>query len=58
MADAPGRAVVPPILYLPVREAGKEPPVVEIRKQPSGELTLLAFTALDRLLDACGYEQP
>lgn len=50
--------VVPPVLYLPVRphpEGGNYP---EVRRLADGRMALLAYTALDRLADACGENQP
>ena len=50
--------IVPPVLYLPVRphpEVGNYP---EVRKLADGRMALLAYTALDRLADACGENQP
>jgi hypothetical protein len=58
--DVPGAqpVVVPPVLYLPIRSINDGVPFAEVRLQADGSLALLAFTALDRLLDACGAEQP
>lgn len=52
------RPPVPPVLYLPLRR-GSDParPEVEIRRAPDGRGVLLAYTALDRLLDLCGPNQ-
>jgi hypothetical protein len=50
--------IVPPMLYLPVRphpEGGNFP---EVRTLVDGRRALLAYTALDRLADACGENQP
>ncbi|TGO05263.1 SAV_915 family protein [Serinibacter arcticus] len=53
------RPTVPPVVYLPLRR-GSDPamPEVEIRRAPDGRGVLLAYTALDRLLDLCGPNQP
>lgn len=53
----PGRAAVPPVVYLPLRGSGEER-VVEIRRLKDGRPALLAYTALDRLAEACGPNQP
>lgn len=52
------RPTVPPVLYLPLRR-GSDPasPEVEIRRAPDGRGVLLAYTALDRLLERCGPNQ-
>lgn len=50
--------VVPPVLYLPVRELPGEGLFAEVRSTTDGRAALLVFTALDRLLDACGENQP
>lgn len=49
--------VVPPMLYLPVRETSEGGRIVEIRQTRDGRRALLAFTALDRLAHACGARQ-
>lgn len=55
-ADAP---VVPPVLYLPLhRSSTPDDPQVEVRELKDGRLALLAYTALDRLGDLCGQQQP
>lgn len=50
--------VVPPVLYLPVRELPGEGLFAEVRATTDGRGALLVFTALDRLLNACGGNQP
>jgi hypothetical protein len=57
MTATPIRAV-PPFLYLPVRESSAGVPVAELRALADGRVTILAYTALDRLLDGCGTAQP
>lgn len=51
--------IVPPALYLPLVDdpsgAGQIPAV---RKLSDGRRGLLAYTALDRLADKCGMNQP
>ncbi|WP_449283329.1 SAV_915 family protein [Leucobacter sp.] len=51
--------IVPPVLYLPVVE-GQDAPGQEfvVRSLTDGRDGLLAYTALDRLVRACGEEQP
>lgn len=53
------RPVVPPMLYVPV---GDYPDnvhdlTVDFRRLPDGRLALFAYTALDRLIAACGAAQ-
>ncbi len=50
--------VVPPVLYLPVREHPEGGNYPEVRRLVDGRLALVAYTALDRLGDACGENQP
>lgn len=50
--------VIPPFLYLPVRVSPAGVESFEVRPLPDGRRALLAYTALDRLLDRCGDEQP
>ncbi len=49
----------PPVLYLPVHLDG-EGQVTDVRliELAGGQVALLAYTALDRLVDACGDAQP
>ncbi|NTW38485.1 MAG: hypothetical protein HGA44_01130 [Cellulomonadaceae bacterium] len=57
-ASTSSPVVVPPVLYVPVRphpDIGNYP---EVRTLADGRLALLAYTALDRLADACGENQP
>ena len=53
----PRHPLVPPVLYLPVRESS-DGPVAEVRRLADGRSTLLAYTALDRLAVGCGESQP
>lgn len=57
-ADLGDHRVVPPYLYLPTREFEDGLRLAEVRELSDGRAALLAFTALDRLLDACGWRQP
>jgi hypothetical protein len=50
--------IVPPMLYLPVLDDPETGSVAAIRELSDGRLGLLAYTALDRLADACGARQP
>jgi hypothetical protein len=52
--------IVPPIVYVPCApaQAGDEQLTVDLRQTREGQLALLAYTALDRLIDCCGPEQP
>ena len=58
LASTSSPVVVPPVLYVPVRphpEVGNYP---EVRTLADGRRALLAYTALDRLAEACGGNQP
>lgn len=52
-----GPTVVPPVLYLPVRELPGGGLLAEVCATTDGKHALLVFTALDRLLEACGSNQ-
>lgn len=51
---------VPPVVYVPVCPGGQgeQEATFELRKLPDGRTALLAYTALDRLVDGCGEHQP
>jgi hypothetical protein len=57
MASTP---VIPPMLYLPCDgfRSGDEELSVDFRRMRDGRLALLAYTALDRLVNCCGQDQP
>jgi hypothetical protein len=57
MADS-SRVIVPPVLYLPVISHPEVGSIAAVRQLEDGRLGLLAYTALDRLGDSCGSEQP
>ncbi|QIM19411.1 hypothetical protein G7066_14005 [Leucobacter coleopterorum] len=46
------------MLYLPVRELPEGGLIAEVHQTTDERGALLVFTALDRLLDACGKNQP
>ncbi|MDQ1177486.1 hypothetical protein QE416_002222 [Microbacterium sp. SORGH_AS 421] len=51
--------LVPPALYLPlVDDPDGQGQLAVVQKLADGRRGLLAYTALDRLADACGHEQP
>jgi hypothetical protein len=51
--------IVPPVLYLPLHASSTpDRQLVEVRELKDGRQALLAYTALDRLADKCGPEQP
>lgn len=52
-----GPTVVPPVVYLPVRELPEGGLLAEVFDTTDGRRALLVYTALDRLLDACGKSQ-
>lgn len=51
---------LPPVVYLPCTRtvSDVEEIDVEYRQTQDGRLALLAYTALDRLKDCCGDDQP
>lgn len=64
--DGPGtegvvvsEVVVPPVVYVPVESVpeGEEADVI-FRRTRDGEVALVLYTALDRLVDCCGPHQP
>lgn len=57
-ATNPIGTVVPPVLYLPVRELPEGGIAAEVHQITDGRRAVLVFTALDRLLSVCGGEQP
>ncbi len=54
------KPVVPPMLYLPCDgfRSDDEELSVDFRRMGDGRLSLLAYTALDRLVNCCGQDQP
>ncbi len=51
--------VVPPVLYLPLIDNPDGPAqMAVVRRLADGRRGLLAYTALDRLADKCGRDQP
>jgi hypothetical protein len=54
------RPAVPPMLYLPCDgfRSVDEELLVDFRRMRDGRLALLAYTALDRLVNCCGQDQP
>lgn len=51
--------IVPPVLYLPIVDnPDSEGQMAVVRRLADGRHGLLAYTALDRLADKCGANQP
>lgn len=52
--------VVPPVVYVPTQRVRPDDTetTLELRKLDDGQLALMAYTSLDRLVDACGEFQP
>jgi len=55
--DTPKKAIVPPVIYLPVQADAELGHLALRRNLADGRVGLIAFTALDRLIDACGERQ-
>ncbi|MCA0336124.1 MAG: hypothetical protein LCH66_04540 [Actinobacteria bacterium] len=51
------RAMIPPVVYLPVVGVDGRDHEVEMRTTNDGRIALLAYTALDRLAACCGPGQ-
>lgn len=49
---------VPPVLYVPARHTGTAQVHLELSALTDGRVAALAYTSLDRLVDACGDAQP
>lgn len=52
---------LPPVVYLPTGSHDGRHTLqtdVELRRTPDGRLALLAYTAVDRLVECCGEHQP
>lgn len=50
---------VPPVLYVPARhEVGRDELDLELSTLTDGRVAALAYTSLDRLVEACGAGQP
>lgn len=56
MAEQPPM-IVPPMVYLPVHDEPDLEKVAAMRPLADGRIALLAFSALDRLIGACGPHQ-
>lgn len=50
-----GTRIVPPVVYVPTTGHADE---LDLRQAPDGRSVLLVYTALDRLVDGCGSQQP
>ncbi len=58
--DISAKPLVPPMLYVPVADypSGTDDVAIDFRRMTDGRTALVAFTALDRLIDGCGAAQP
>jgi hypothetical protein len=57
--NAAQKPVVPPVLYVPVEDPwASDELTIEFRWLADGRLALVAYTALDRLVNGCGPHQP
>lgn len=50
--------VIPPVVYVPCESPTGDGLVVDLRTTKDGEVALIVYTALDRLIDCCGRHQP
>lgn len=50
-----GTRTVPPVVYVPTAGPADE---LDLRETPDGRSVLLVYTALDRLVEGCGPQQP
>jgi len=57
--EAVPEVIVPPVVYVPVESVpeGEEVDII-FRRTRDGEIALVLYTALDRLVDCCGPHQP
>jgi hypothetical protein len=57
---APSAVVIPPVVYVPCAPTrpGDGELTVDLRQTRRGQLALLVYSALDRLVDCCGQDQP
>ena len=60
MSRAAVKIEIPPVVYVPCSPLtnGAEDLIVDLRPTRDGRLALLVYSALDRLVDCCGDEQP
>lgn len=58
--QAEGGSTVPPVVYVPAQRTkpGQQGATLELRSLQDGRVALLVYSALDRLIDACGEFQP
>lgn len=58
-SEVAAEVVIPPVVYVPVDSVpeGQEVDIV-FRHTRDGEVALVLYTALDRLVDCCGPHQP
>jgi len=51
---------LPPYVYLPCAAVGQDDTAltVDLRRTRAGQVALLVYSALDRLVDNCGEKQP
>jgi hypothetical protein len=60
MSQTVGTTSFPPVVYVPCSSVAMDDEVLSIDLRPTrdGRLALLVYSALDRLVDCCGEEQP
>lgn len=58
-SDSTGGSLAPPVVYVPVTlDEGGEVEDIRMIQLQDGRIALVAYTALDRLVDGCGEHQP
>jgi hypothetical protein len=60
MSQSAETVCFPPVVYVPcaLLDAGDDSLTVDLRPTRDGRLALLVYSALDRLVNCCGDEQP
>jgi hypothetical protein len=60
MSQAIETTAFPPVVYVPCSPFAMDDETLNVDLRPTrdGRLALLVYSALDRLVNCCGYEQP
>jgi hypothetical protein len=54
----PDGTVIPPLVYVPCQSIKDDELTIDVRTTRDGQTALLVYSALDRLVDCCGPDQP